>query len=256
MWYRLLTWSQVAAAGLLSFTAFAAQYQIAVADTNIWHDFVLGFKDEANYIVALSNFVLWTAHAIKRYLGNPWAWETIKSLLGELKTDVFRGQSNVTAHLDRVTLFKKVDCRFRFGLFPSSDWLVAVERSGHMNRRKRKWLRAKDDGKTFDGVAGATWCHGRTMLVEELPELKNHSTHSLIKTYAEKSFMSEAYVRRRLADGYKFPRSLCGIIVEVDDSPWGVIVIDSQFEKLVTIEEIEGFYKKNAKSLAKLLAVL
>jgi hypothetical protein len=68
--------------------------------------------------------------------------------------------------------------------------------------------------------------------------------------------MPEAYIRKRLQYGHNFPRSLCGIIVEVEGSPWGVIVIDSQFEKLVTLEQVEGFYQKNAKSLAKLLGVL
>lgn len=254
--YRLLTWSQVAAAGLLSLTAVASQYQIAPGDPSIWHDLVYGFKSQANYIVVLANIVLWSSHSVKKYIGHPWAWDTVKSLLEDLRSDVFHGQLNIDSHLDRVTLFQKKNCRWRFGIFPVSDWLVTVERAGHMTRKRRKWFRVKDDGQVFEGVAGATWRSGRTMLVECLPELTDCPPSNVIKAYAKKSFITEAYVRQKLLKGTPFPRSLCGIMVEVNSKPWGVIVIDSQFEKLVTQAQVEEFYRKNARSLAKLLAVL
>lgn len=125
-----------------------------------------------------------------------------------------------------------------------------------MSRRKRKWFRAKDDGRTVDGVAGATWRSGQTTLKAGLPLLNEQSDSFLIDSYARETFVDNNYVRNQLTKGAALPRSLCGIIVEVENKPWGVIVIDSQHEKLAKKEVIEGFYEDSAKVLGKLLAVL
>ena len=169
--YRWLTIGQLVAATALSITSVSAQYEIPAGKDGLWFDLILFIQANALYTVIAANVVLWVAHALKRYFGNPWAWDTVKVLLEEFRTDVFREEVNLSAHLDRVTLFQKRDCRWRFGIWPSADWLCAVERSGHMTRRKRKWFRAKDDGRFLEGVAGATWGESRTIHKDKLPHL-------------------------------------------------------------------------------------
>jgi hypothetical protein len=193
---------------------------------------------------------------LKSCFGNPWAWDAVKVILDEFRAAVFIGEGNFSAHLDRVTLFKKRDRRWRFGIWPSADWLCSVERSGHMTRRKRVWFRGYDDGRNLKGVTGATWGEGRTILKDGLPALSANAGKREIELYARETFIDADYIREKLKKGCSFPRSLCGVIVESDNKPWGVIVIDSQHEKMAKKEMIEGFYSKNAKILGKLLAVL
>jgi hypothetical protein len=253
--YKWLTRFQVLAALALSIVTVLAKYEIPAGANNLWSTVVSVVQDSSIYIIVVANFILWTAHVLKNYVGNPWAWDTVKALLEEFRTDVFAGATLNASH-DRVTLFKKKDVRWRFLCCPSNDWLCAAERTGHMTRRRRKWMRANDDGQRYEGVAGATWCLGRTVLKDQLPQLTREAAQSEIDLYAKETFIGAAYIKKKLRAGYVFPRSLCGIIVEVNSRPWGVIVIDSSLEKLPDQAVIEAFYRKNAKTLGKLLAVL
>jgi hypothetical protein len=251
--YKWLTRFQVFAAFALSVVAVVSKYEIPAGASGLANQIVSFIQDASIYIIVIANFVLWTAHVMKSYFGNPWAWDTVKILLEEFRADVFNGTATLNASHDRVTLFKKKDRRWRFGLFPSNDWLCAVERTGHMTRRRRKWMQANDDGQNYEGVAGATWCLGRTILKDGLPAVDNEAG---IESYAKETFVSVKYVKKQLEKRASLPRSLCGILVEVNNKPWGVIVIDSSLEKLADQAVIESFYRKNAKTLGKLLAVL
>jgi hypothetical protein len=244
------------AAFALSLVAVISKYDIPAGKDDLEYELAAFIQDQSILIIIVANVVLLTSHILKSYFGNPWAWDTVKVLLEEFRSDVFRGENNLSAHLDRVTLFKKRDCRWRFGIIPSADWLCAVERSGHMTRRKRKWFRAKDDGQFLEGVAGATWGESQTIHKDGLPHLVKGAQYIEIETYAKETFVNGSYVRKQLAKGAPIPRSLCGIIVEVNSKPWGVIVIDSSLERLARKEDIEKFYQKNAKVLGKLLGVL
>lgn len=241
------------AALALSVVAVLSKWEIPAGADDIKSQIISFIQDSSIWILVVANFILWVAHVLKNYLGNPWAWDTVKVLLEEFRKDVFNGAANLHASHDRVTLFKKKDRRWLWGLFPSDDWLCAVERTGHMTRRRRKWFRAGDDGHCYEGVAGAAWCHGRTILKENLPEVTNEAGKIL---YARETFISVEYVNKQIKKNAPLPRSLCGIIVEVNNKPWGVIVIDSSFQNLADEAKIEAFYQKNAKVLGKLLAVL
>lgn len=252
-WHKWLTRFQVLAALALSIVSGVSKYEVPAGIEKI-QDFVISLIQSASiWIIVIANLILWIAHVLKNYFGNPWAWDSVKTLLEEFRVEVFSGATNLNASHDRVTLFRKKERRWRWGVFPSNDWLCVVERTGHMTRRRRKWLRAKDDGRNYEGVAGATWCLGRTVLKDGLPVA---ATEKGIKSYAKETFISVEYVKKQMEKGAPLPRSLCGIIVEVNNKPWGVIVIDSSLEKLTDQEKIETFYRKNAKVLGKLLAVL
>jgi hypothetical protein len=255
-WYKWLTLGQLAAATALSITSVSTQYEAPAGAEGLWYDVVSSIQSNTLPIVIFSNIILWAAHLLKRYFGNPWAWDTVKVLLEEFRADVFRGVPNISAHLDRVTLFKKRDWRLRCGFLPSPDWLCSVERSGHMTRRKRVWYRGHDGGRNLTGVTGATWGEGRTIFKEKLPLLTPSALKREIELYAKETFIDCDYIRKKLQQNRPFPRSLCGIMVEVNSKPWGVIVIDSSLETLCRQDDIEKFYQKNAKVLGKLLAVL
>lgn len=252
----MLTWAQVVSAAALTTISITAKYEIPAGASGVGYDLISFIQDQSLWILVVANVILWVAHVLKKYHGNPWAWDTVKVLLEEFRAEVFKGNANLSAHLDRVTLFKKCPRRWRWGFWPSRDWLCSVERTGHMTRRKRVWYRAHDDGKTRTGVVGATWCEGRTILKDGLPLLSGTATTRQIEIYAKETFISTDEIFKKLGKGRTFPRSLCGILVEVSSKPWGVIVIDSQFERLAGQDVIMGFYNKNAKTLAKLLAVL
>ena len=252
-WYRWLTRVQVLAALAMSIVTVASRYNAPAGTTGLWHDLIECIQNKAIFIVVFANAALWISYSLKKYFGYPLAWDTVKVLLEEFRDDVFEGATNLTANHDRVTLFMKKDWRWRWGIWPMRDWLCAVERTGHMTRSRRKWFRACDNGVNFEGVAGATWCTGQTILKESLTIPTDHSG---VESYARDTFVSTDYVRRQMKKGAPLARSLCGLIVEVDNKPWGVIVIDSSLEKLVEKERIERFYQNNAKVVGKLLILL
>ena len=129
--YRWLTRSQVLAALAMTVVTVASKYDIPalpVGDNSLWFDSIAFVQQESIYIIIFANVVLWIAWALKNYFGNPWAWDTVKVLLEEFRCYVFLGQTNLDAHLDRVTLFKKMDKRWRCCCIPSFDWLCTVER--------------------------------------------------------------------------------------------------------------------------------
>lgn len=254
-WYNLLTWVQVVSAFILTFVTISSKVEIPAGSTGLWYAFLEFFQDYALQFVVAGNAALWIAHALKRYFGYPLALETIKVLLEQFRNDVFKGEQSLTVNQDRVTLFRFKERRWRWGLYPSNDWLCTIERTGHMTRRKRKWFRACDDGIKFEGVAGAAYCAGKTILKQGLV-LPDGNCEEAIAAYAKETFVNTAYVRQQIRKGAPLPKSLCAIIVEVKSKPWGVIVIDTSLAELADKRKIEDFYAKNAKVLGALLAVI
>jgi hypothetical protein len=76
---------------------------------------------------------------------------------------------------------------------------------------------------------------------------------TICSEYALHTWTSARLIAKQKRCKKKMPRSLCGIPVEVGGKPWGVIVIDSRSENLVTRDKIDEFYKRHAKMLEKLL---
>lgn len=95
-----------------------------------------------------------------------------------------------------------------------------------------------------------------TVVKDNLPALEKNATPVQITEYATQTFVHEDYVRNQLRKNTHMPRSLCGIIVEAESKPWGVLVIDSSLPQLVAKDKLEAFFQKHAKVLGKLLAKL
>ena len=250
--YRALSISQGAITLFIGLVGAAQKYKIPEQPT-LWSVPAKFVQDHAIVILLILTLLVWAASAVKACFGNPVKWDMVKDLLEELHDDVFANQPTSACH-DRVTLFMKKDYRWFCGFIPSSDWLCTVERTGHMTRKRRRWFRVKDNGETLEGVAGQVFGGGgETILKDNLPLLTETSPTKVIDNYAKSTFVDVAYVRRQLRKKSPLPRSICGILVEVKNRPWGVIVIDSLKERLQGRDQIDNFYKKNAKMLGRLL---
>ncbi len=212
--HRVMTCIQAVGGLVVPLVGVALKFNVENDEIGLRADVLRVIQENALVILIVFTVLTWAASVIKYYYGRPWIWGLVKTLLEELHCDVFRGQA-VSAQHDRVTLFKKRPWRLRFGFCPSTDWLCAVERSHHMGRRKRVWFRAKDDGKDLKGVAGATWGEGNTILKDRLPLLTKDASQDQIQIYAKETFIEVDYIKKKLKKSCTFPRSLCGILVEV-----------------------------------------
>jgi hypothetical protein len=253
--HRWSGWLQAVATLAVPIIAWAGKCTIPKGSTGLWYDVLSIIHDHYVALLLFATLCLWASQLVRTRYGDPWICETVKSLLEEMRADIFEGQI-VSAHSDRVTLFKKKNWRMRFCCWPVRDWLCSVERSDHMTRRKRKWLRVQDNANEWECVGGTTWGMGRTILKDNLPLIKKGASGDQIVQYANETFVSFDYVEKQIAKKATLPQSLCGIMVEVNHKPWGVIVIDSALPNLPQKDKIEMFFKKHANVLGKLLAKL
>ncbi|MEQ1827175.1 MAG: hypothetical protein ABL921_14565 [Pirellula sp.] len=102
---------------------------------------------------------------------------------------------------------------------------------------------ACDDAENAEGVAGQAFRASQTYIIKNLPELTSESDDSDIADYAKKTYVSIAWVKKRLKANRTLARSIAAIPIEVDHKPWGVIVIDSTLPAGVVIQP-------NAKDVA------
>ena len=190
-------------------------------------------------------------------LRHPAVLDATNAILDEFQEALFARVGGDYAH-HRVTLFKRVSWRATFakdnagGLrWPWSGWLVPVARSGHGTLRTGVHFLCPDDTDHAQGVAGRAWARTQAVVVQRLPELTdgNESRQDVVETYAEKTFVSGAWVVRNAPRA----RSLMGFRVEdARSNPWGVLVVDTRLPELNTQLAHERF-NSYAPVLARLL---
>lgn len=188
------------------------------------------------------------AGLVKKVVGPPWAWETLHHFLDVFRTEAFASCAEGPEFHHRVTLFKRVQWRWRFCLWPFSGWLVAVERSGHTTQRTSAAFRATDNADSNDGIAGQVWSRRRAVLVADLPSLQGQPTDEDYAAFAERTFVTVEWLKRKRP----FARSLLGIPVEVKGEVWGVLVLDSRDPQGVN-SATEQKYRPFARYLGKFL---
>ncbi|HET6428414.1 MAG TPA: GAF domain-containing protein, partial [Phycisphaerae bacterium] len=118
-----------------------------------------------------------------------------------------------------MTLFKRVR-RFR-------EWLVIVDRSGHLTLKHRTKFRISDDPNVCEGWAGKVWVQGTVLSIDNLPEITADSPPADLERYARLTGVSKEWIGQRLSKGRRLARSYLAIPVEVNGKPWGVVVLDS-----------------------------
>ena len=79
------------------------------------------------------------------------------------------------------------------------------------------------------------WAKKGVITVHDLPDLVRAPSDDNIKAYADRTFVSENWVRERLfkRKATRFSLSLCGIPLEVDNELWVVIILDSIQQKTI-----------------------
>lgn len=177
--------------------------------------------------------------AARRLIGPPWIWAAIEKVLEELRKVAFRNPDATPAN-HRVTLFKRVRILLPFwwvmrwrGIWPYgrwrwpwSGWLVAKCRTGHVRQRSKEVFLAPDDAHNAEGIAGHAYTQ-KVYRVANLPALNSHSSDDEIRQYAQVTHVPPSWVKQRLRRGDPLSRAYMGLVVEVNNKPWGIIMLDS-----------------------------
>lgn len=181
------------------------------------------------------------AKVIGDSIGPPVLWSTIQFVLDQYQEELF---SDKEPHLHRVTLYRHV--RFHWGWRPFSGWMVPVARSGHTGKSRIPKFRASDNApEKAEGIAGQAWVQKKLIMSKDLPNIDGTSTtEDDLNSYAEKGFVSRAWLDRRLKLSKRKEkincRSFLGIQVKVKGIPWGALVIDSKDPEGDFIELAQG----------------
>lgn len=161
--------------------------------------------------------VSYLCRMVKRFLRPPHLQKQLKALLEGLQRELFKAEMNngEAPHDHRVTLFRK-GWAWLFRAWPWSGWLIPVERSGHMHRKKGSVFRLSDNSKKVEGVAGQAWARG-TVIIQDLPDLEERVEPNVQKDYfaEEKTLVNEShgqYVTLRIG---KNSGRLYGIEIDV-----------------------------------------
>lgn len=210
---------------------------IRLSDSDLarWGPFVIAlahFVREHSWLGPVLPGVAAAAKLWRERLTRVWLLKLVKSLLSDYCDEIFSGQAGAK-DCHRVTLFAYRKFAF-WGTrpwtrrrHPWSGWLVPVARSGHATQKVRARFLAPDRASDAEGIAGKAWRHRSMATVTGLPELSSASAPDDIKTYCERTLISEKWATTRLVDGETLPRALRAAPVEVSNHLWGVVVLDS-----------------------------
>lgn len=220
-----------------------------------------GFESFDHFLSMVQARALWwglglaliglVANGLTQFLGPPWVKAAIQRVLDRLQSEAYARRAEDLVRDHRITLFRHHKLvvfpkHWRMLFWPWSGWLVPVARSGHTTQRTTTVFRAPDDGIHFEGVAGLAWSRGNVVDVE-LPEVPSSTDPSAVREFARQQFLPERVVRKWILAGRLFPRTLRAIPVFVDNRIWGVLVLDSQRENAIQLDEREwGLFQRLA----------
>lgn len=195
------------------------------------------------------------SRSLRNQITSPRTLDVIQWMLNRLQEETFgdENQAGQPLHEHRVTLFKHGHSSYHLG-----RWLIPVARSGHMTQGTDIRFRAGDNPAQLEGVAGRAWALRSQVIVEDLPDLNQlvmspAAQDRAIQEYTKKTFVTQAWLRKRQAKRKPLARSYYAIHVEVRGVRWGVLVIDSMSPKAKIGPEDEGRYRLMAGLLEKVL---
>jgi len=239
-WFRRLLYHALTAAqwtAVVISGAVSASLRAKVTDLHgTWASFapLLDWvQDRAWLILLVVPVCIAIVEFLRRFTGPPWVWDAIHHHLDLFQEYAFPDQSGDMLHNHRVTLFKYVSWRWCWSKWPWSGWLIPFERSGHTTQHSSARFRVPDDAERIEGVAGATWASRGAVVVTDLPDLQNQPSEGDIRTYAQRTYVTEEWLRVYINKRRPLARSFVGIPVNVKGNRWGVIVLDSRGEMLV-----------------------
>lgn len=105
---------------------------------------------------------------------------------------------------------------------------------------------------TRKALQDKTWVRNGVLVVAGLPDIQD-ANEEVVQEYARNTWMPTKWIKE--ARTKPRPRALCGIPVEVNGQPWGVIVLDSRSpEGIAADPDSQRFYKLTGRVLALMLA--
>jgi hypothetical protein len=215
---------------------------------------VAGFQKAAWWLLPLLAVLLFATEKTKKKLGKPSVWVAVKDCLDKLRDDIFAGEDEGLEHQHRVTLFKVCHRWEMEGWRPR--WrrvLKPVQRSGYTTQETPTFFRVPDNAEQAEGIAGRTWAKGSVLIVSGLPDISETSPDDEIREYAERTWITEGWLRAWMQRNQRRPPlSFCGIPVEIDGTPWGVVVLDSRSISAVTLDQ-RNAYELGGWFLARLI---
>lgn len=251
---RVLWWALL---GL--FVVFTFLVSLSTETVPEWLSPVVEYAQGNRYLLPYAIGSLAAVDGLFRYVSKPRLWRAAQGCIDVLHKDVFADKEGKSHH-HRVTLFqwrrfawwpRDIHGRFRK---PWAGWLHPVVRSGHTTQRsKTKFLAPRDDPESAQGVAGEVWNTRRVLNHSNLPRLTKESMPEDYDEYAEKSKAPSSWLKGRIEKGKPCARSFVGIPVEVDHDVWGVVLLDSQQEKLPDDSPVRKKYRLFGEVLGKIL---
>jgi len=246
--YRILGWI----AGVCGVVGIPFISACLAVDPKVWFEKwalagkVIDWTQNVAWILVVAlPFGISLCLGMRKFIKRFWLNTGIRDILEQVQRYAFHGVKDGPSYEHRVTLFKRVR--------RLSEWLVIVERSGHMTRKHRTKFRIGDEPEKCEGVAGQTWAQGNEVDIPELPDVINNPSPENVRKYAAATSVAENWVKDRLAKGQKLARSYLGIPVEVEGKLWGVVILDSAQTGTIRRRATLEYYKLTSLALAKLL---
>ncbi len=253
--YEFVEWLYIGAsafAALLGWINSVKETDTWISDRPVvWHVIEIVQK-YSFYLYLFVGAVIAFGYFYRRF-GDPWVMEKLKFTLDQYQYKAFSASTAPTDH-NRVTLFKHTEnCLFAkhwsakhwwkpWGDCPrGSNYLVPFLRSGHLSQNTKAIFYAPDDSDKAEGVAALAWAAKRTVMQDNLPELKATSGDVAVRKYANRTNSNPDMVRKYLAEGRPLPRSIAAIPIESGGKIWGVVVLDSRDPKGVTDEAVNDY---------------
>jgi len=179
----------------------------------------------------------------------------IKGLLDGFRRDFSVGGEDDLTH--RVTLFRHVNFSWRVCRHLKWPWhgcLVPFERSGEYRLKSSTVLVAsKNNPDRAEGFAGKVFKKRQCDAINNLPGLSKDSSFPTIERYADDTNISADWIQNKIKNGFILPRSFWGIPVEKEGRIWGVLLIDSRNESLMSSKILKQKYRPYGACLGNLL---
>ncbi|MGK7913145.1 MAG: hypothetical protein AB4050_16960 [Synechococcus sp.] len=204
----------------------------------VYQNLVAWLQNTAWFMLVALTLAVGLIAIIKRQLGPPWLWQTVHRYLNRLRDDVFIDGKDDPVDHHRVTLFKYSRWTpypwvwLVARAWPWGGWLLPVERSGHLTLNTSTYFKAPDRSDDAEGVAGQAWSGQSVIFVQGLPDLANNPTVANYNVYAGETFVTVKWLKKKL------PRSrlFVGMPIEVKGQPWGVVVLDSRNDSIISAD--------------------
>lgn len=248
--YGILKWVQIVVAFCIVIIAASLKADPSKVGWEDLRAVLMAVQASAWWALPVATLIAGVLSFLKSQLGPPWVWNTIQHFLDVFRGEVFEDTIGEPVHHHRVTLFRRTGWRWARVHWPWDGWLVAVARSGHTTQNNHPVFRAPDGADRAEGVAGQAWAQRKIVVVRNLPKLDASSPREDFERYAHDSFVTVEWLQRHLPSA----RALCGIPVDVNGKPWGVIVLDSRDPASINMRgKKRAHFLQFARYLSKLL---